>query len=94
MLLESSMQKAGRISIWIGSCSGLIALILGVILFWYKIGPHDEGFTYLYLLLLLAVVISFASFVIGVIISFALGLNFALSIKRGENQDRETNEDV
>jgi hypothetical protein len=89
MPLESSIQKAGRIALWIGGCTGLIAITLCLVLFCFRIGQHDEWFAYAFLPLLIAVLISFVSFLIGVIISFALGLNFALNIRRAEEQDTE-----
>lgn len=85
MPLESSIQKAGRVSLWVGGCAGLIAIILYLIMYSSKVGAHDEGFAYLFLPLVFAVLMSFIAFAIGVIISFALGLNFALNLRRAKD---------
>ena len=94
MGLETSVKKAGRISFWIGGCSGLAAIGLCLILYCSKAGPHDEGFGYVFLSLLLAILISFGSFVTGVILSFALGTNLAINSKRAKKQKSEGARDV
>lgn len=78
MALEYSVRNAARICLWIGGCSGVIAIGLYAILFFSEIGAHDEAFGYVFLPMVLAILVSFASFVVGAIISFLLGLNVAL----------------
>jgi ABC-type multidrug transport system permease subunit len=94
MALESSIQQAGRISLWVGSCSGSVAIILCLVLFYFKVGSHDEGFAYIYLSLLLATLISLIAFVIGAVLSFAAGLNVAINTKRAKGEESEGSKDV
>ena len=94
MILETSVQRAGRISFWVGVSSGLIAIILLLILFYCKAGPHDEGYGYVFLLMLFGTLISLASFLVGVILIFAVGLNITINSKRARGEDYEDGKDV